>query len=107
MGYRVMDRLAKFQEFIAKKPNDPFPRYGLAMEYRNAGQLDDAQTQFEMLMEQFPDYLATYFMAGSTLVELGRKEDARLVFERGIEISRRQGNSKTRAELETALAELG
>lgn len=102
-----MDRLAKFQEFIAKRPDDPFPRYGLAMEHRNTAQLEDAQIQFSVLIERFPDYLPAYFMAGTTLVELGRKEEARSVFQCGIEISRRQGNGKTLAELEAALAELG
>ena len=32
-----MDRIATFKSFIARSPTDPFPRYGLAMDYASAG----------------------------------------------------------------------
>jgi hypothetical protein len=34
-----MDRLAMLQQFVAKRPDDPFARYGLAMELKKRGLL--------------------------------------------------------------------
>jgi predicted Zn-dependent protease len=100
-----MDRIATFKSFIARTPGDPFPRYGLAMEHRSRGDLAAAWTAFSELLEQFPDYVATYLMAGGTLIALGRRDDAADVYRRGIEVATRKGDDHARGELETALHE--
>jgi predicted Zn-dependent protease len=100
-----MDRIETFKTFIARTPTDPFPRYGLAMEYKGSGRLDEAWVTFQELIESFPDYVATYLMAGGTLVALGRTPEAAEIFRKGIEVAGRRGDSHARKELETALAE--
>lgn len=100
-----MDRIATFKTFIARTPQDPFPRYGLAMEYKGRGELAEAWTQFHELIEKFPDYVATYLMAGQTLVGLGQKAEALDVMRRGVEVATRKGDSHARRELEAAIAE--
>ena len=102
-----MDRIATFQSFISRSPTDPFPRYGLAMEYKGAGRLDDAWAAFQELVEKFPDYVPTYLMAGGTLEALGRPEEAAAIYRTGIEVAGRRGDLHARKELETALAALG
>lgn len=101
-----MDRIATFKSFIARSPDDPFPRYGLAMEHRTRGDLAGAWTAFSDLLDNFPDYVPTYLMAGGTLVGLGRKDEATAVYRRGIEVATRKGDSHARGELESALNEL-
>jgi Tfp pilus assembly protein PilF len=101
-----MDRIATFKSFISRAPSDPFPRYGLAMEYKGSGKLADAWTAFEELMTSFPDYVPTYLMAGGTLVSLGRSGEARDVFQKGIEVAGKRGDLHAKKELESALAEL-
>ena len=101
-----MDRLETFRSFIARSPSDPFPRYGLAMELKTRGDLDGAQTAFAELVEQFPDYVPTYLMAGGTLVALGRKSEAADVYRRGIEVASQRGDQHARRELESALADV-
>ena len=100
-----MDRIATFKSFIARAPGDPFPRYGLAMEYRSRGDLPTAWTAFSELLEQFPDYVPTYLMAGGTLSALGRRDEAADVYRRGIEVATRRGDAHARGELEAALNE--
>jgi tetratricopeptide (TPR) repeat protein len=102
-----MDRIATFKSFIARSPADPFPRYGLAMELRSRGELAEAWTAFSDLLDNFPDYVPTYLMAGGTLVGLDRKDEAAAIYRRGIETAGRKGDSHARGELETALQELG
>ena len=100
-----MDRIATFQSFIARAPGDPFPRYGLAMEYRTRGDLAAAWTAFSELLDRFPDYLPTYLMAGGTLSALGRRNEATDVYRRGIEVATRKDDPHARGELEAALNE--
>jgi tetratricopeptide (TPR) repeat protein len=101
-----MDRIATFQSFIARAPADPFPRYGLAREYKTRGDLAAAWTAFSELVDQFPDYVPTYLMAGGTLSALGRRDEAADIYRRGIEVATRRGDPHARGELEAALNEI-
>jgi tetratricopeptide (TPR) repeat protein len=101
-----MDRIATFESFIARSPDDPFPRYGLAMELKGRGRVDDAVREFATLMERFPDYVPTYLMAGTTLAELGRHAEARDAMTRGLAAAQNKGDRHAASELESALAAL-
>jgi tetratricopeptide (TPR) repeat protein len=101
-----MDRIATFKSFIQRSPTDPFPRYGLAMEHRGRGDLDQAWAAFQELLEKFPDYVPTYLMAGGTLAALGRRDEAADVYRRGLEAAAKKGDAHAAGELESALAEL-
>jgi tetratricopeptide (TPR) repeat protein len=102
----VMDRIATFKTFIERTPRDPFPRYGLAMEHKTRGELDQAWAAFQILLEQFSDYVPTYLMAGGTLAALGRQAEAIDVYRRGVAVAAQRGDQHARRELEAALAEL-
>ena len=100
------DRISTFKIHIAQTPDDPFPRYALAMEYRSLGQLDKAKLVFRDLVNQFPDYVPTYLMYGSTLVELGDKDTALTMFTQGIEVAGRKRDAHAKNELQDALEHL-
>ena len=101
-----MSRIEALLGFIKQNAQDPFPRYALAMEYKNGGRLDEARAAFDELMTVHPDYTASYLHAGNTFVALGLRDDARAVYQRGIEACARRGDAHTRGELEGALASL-
>jgi len=101
-----MDRITTFKTFIARTPGDPFPRYGLAMEYKGRGELAQAWTVFSELLEQFSGYVATYLMAGNTLAALNRHSEAADVYRRGVDVAAKANDSHARGELESALAEI-
>ena len=101
-----MDRLETFRTFIARAPGDPFPRYGLAMELKTAGDLDGARAAFAELLEAFPDYVPTYLMAGGLARERGTHDEAVEIYRTGIEVATRRGDQHARRELESALAEI-
>jgi predicted Zn-dependent protease len=91
-------------ELVAAGSTDPFHHYALANEYRREHQIEEAWRVFEGLRASHPDYLPMYMMAGLLLVEMGRADQARDWFSAGVEIARRQGDSKTARELADALA---
>jgi Tfp pilus assembly protein PilF len=96
-------RLDTLKNLSAQNPQDSFLRYGLAMEYRNSGDLEAALREFQTLMDAAPDYCATYFHAGQTLERMGRREDAREVYQKGIEATTQKGDLHARGELQGAL----
>jgi tetratricopeptide (TPR) repeat protein len=102
-----VSRLDTLLKFIAQSPQDPFPRYALAMEHKNAGRLQDARVAFESLIAICPEYTASYLHAGNTLLALGDKTAAADVYRRGIDVCARRGDAHARGEIEGALAALG
>lgn len=100
-------RLELLKDMVAQRPNDSFLRYGLAMEYRNSGDLEAAMHEFQSLMAADPDYAAAYFHAGQTLERLGKLDEAREIYRKGIEVTSRKGDQHARSELEGALDLLG
>lgn len=88
-------------------PVDSFARYGLAMEYSNAGELETALAEFATLLKNTPDYTAGYFMAAQTLVKAARVDDAKTMLVDGIASAKKTGNGHALSEMEAMLEELG
>jgi tetratricopeptide (TPR) repeat protein len=91
------------KNMLAQNPRDSFARYGLAMEYVMNGELEEAVAEFRNLLDYNPDYAAAYFHGGQALEKLGRVEDAREMYKKGIETTSRTGDQHTRSELQGAL----
>ena len=91
------------QSMVAQNPRDSFARYGLAMEHANQGNLEQAAAEYRTLLEHNADYAAAYFHGGQTLEKLGRIDDAREMYQKGIEVTTRTGDQHTKSELQAAL----
>jgi predicted Zn-dependent protease len=102
-----MDRIAMLNEILAQNANDAFARYGLAMEYSNAGEVERAMEEFSKLLSAHPDYTAGYFMAAQTLAKAERNDEAKKMLADGIASAQRTGNAHAQSEMEAMLEELG
>ena len=100
-------RADMLKEFLAQNPNDAFARYGLAMEYSNAGDVEGALREFGALLNANPDYTAGYFMAAQTLARAGRNDEAKTRLREGIASAERTGNQHAKSEMSAMLEELG
>jgi len=100
-------RLEFLRETLAAKPDDTFARYALALELSNSERAEDAWAHFEYLLSRQPEYSATYYQAGTFLARQGRRDEARKILARGIEVTGQQGNLHAQSELQKALDELG
>ncbi len=98
------NRLEILRQMIAQDPKNAFARYGLAMEYSKAGQLDEAVSEFKTLLENDQSYVAAYYHGGQALEKLGLIDDARELYEKGIAACQRTGDAHTRSEIEAALS---
>ncbi len=100
------DRLAVLEMMVSKAPNDPFPYYCLAQEYRTRGRSDEAVAAFDNLRARFAGYVPQYLMAAQLLNELKRFADARACLEAGIAAARAGRDTHALGELEGMLATL-
>jgi tetratricopeptide (TPR) repeat protein len=88
---------------LAQNPADAFARYGLAMEFVKSGEFADAAAEFRTLLEHNPNYAAAYFHGGQVLEKLGDVEQARALYEKGVEVTARTGDQHAKSELQAAL----
>jgi len=101
------NRLDVLRQLVERNPKDSFALYGLAMEHAQREEYDQALEHFRKLCEVNPNYSYAYFHGGRVLTKLGRIEEARQWYERGIEVTTRSGDLHAKGELKAALAELG
>jgi tetratricopeptide (TPR) repeat protein len=101
-----MNRIASLSEILTLNPEDSFARYGLAMEYSRAGQIEEALGEFKTLTEKNPDYAPAYFMAAQTLATASRTDEAKRWLVDGISAARRTGNAHAQSEMTAMLEEL-
>ena len=92
-----MNRIEALKAMVAQNPTDAFARYGLAMELIKGGELANGIAEFRALLEHNPNYAAAYFHGGQALEKIGDVEQARELYEKGIEVTSRTGDGHTLA----------
>ncbi|MFT4737655.1 MAG: tetratricopeptide (TPR) repeat protein [Cyclobacteriaceae bacterium] len=96
------NRIKMLENYRIEDPNDPFPIYGLALEFIASNPLQSLGL-FEELLEKFPSYTATYYHAADLYVDLERYEEAKRTYKQGIDILQGLGtDQKALAELQNA-----
>jgi len=99
-------RMNQIKLFLKDSPNDAFLNYALAIEYLGINETDSAKSIFFKLMNDYPDYSATYYHYGKQILKEGNAEMAKDIFERGIKIATKNKELHAAAELRSALNEL-
>ena len=106
MSEQKKTRRQMLEEFVSKKPDDPFSRYGLAMECMNSGDPTAADQHFRALLQSNAEYVPAYLMYAQLLVRESRPAEARAVLSSGIAAADKKGDQHARSEMETLLLEL-
>ena len=96
-----MNRLEYLLQLHKEQPNDPFLLYGIALEYKKIDS-DETSIYLNLLLQSFPDYLATYYQAAEYFAERGFYEKALEIYDRGIVLAMFLNEVKTLAELKNA-----
>jgi Flp pilus assembly protein TadD len=96
-------RKQQIEEMLVEDPNDPFLRYGLAMEHVSGGQDEEAVRCFQGLLQVAPDYVPAYMQAGKVLARLNREDEARALYRAGIAMARQKGDEHAAGEMEEFL----
>ena len=100
------ERIEQIKTFLKDTPNDPFLSYALATEYVSLGQDTSALKLFLMLVNEQPEYYATYYYLGKLYERIGEDLLAESIYKQGIAITKRLNQRHAQGELQGAFEEL-
>jgi tetratricopeptide (TPR) repeat protein len=98
-----MDRKEFIKNEIKQDPTDPFNYYLLAIELIKERAIKEALEQFELIISDFPDYVATYYTYANVLLEDDQDERAEKIIQKGILMAEKKGAAKALKELKQLL----
>ena len=98
------DRINYFERMLADNPDNPTGLLALANEYGKAGRDEDEAAVLQRYVAAHQDDEGNaYARLGEVLARLGRKDEARAAYERGIGQSEKFGHSGMADDLRLAL----
>lgn len=100
------ERIKKLKEFLQSNPKDNFLNYALAQEYIGMGKVELAKPILNKLIEESPQYIASYYHYGKLLQQEEKTDDAVKIFEKGISIGKEIKDLHAVKELNDALNEI-
>jgi Tfp pilus assembly protein PilF len=103
----MSDRMRQLRQMLQRQPDDPFLLYGMAMEYKKAGDAAAALDYLARVTHKDPNYCYAYYQRGLVHESQGETEAALKSYREGIEAADRAGDAHARGELEAALEMLG
>ena len=98
-----MNRIEQLEAFLLESPSDPFLHYALTMEFLKLNDKDRVLSGFENLLQQFPDYVGSYYHYGKFLESEGELTKAEEVYKQGIVVATKVRNMHAKGELMGAL----
>jgi tetratricopeptide (TPR) repeat protein len=99
----VNERIAALQKMAESRPDDPRPRFGLALEYEKAGAWEEAARELRAYLACADDEGNAYGRLGHALRQLGREDEAKEAYRQGIEAAYRHGHPTMAGEFEQVL----
>jgi len=96
-------RMEALRKMAAARPDDPRPRFGLALEHEKAAQWEDAARELREYLARTSDEGNAYGRLGHALRQLGREEEAKEAYRQGIEAAYRHGHPTMAGEFEAVL----
>ncbi len=100
------DRIDYFERMLAENPDNPTGLLALANEYGKAGRDGDEAAVLQRYVATHEDEGNAYARLGEVLARLGRKDEARAAYERGIGQSEKFGHSGMADDLRLAVIQL-
>ena len=92
---------------LARRPDDPRFRYGLAVEYLNVGRLADGIRELQAYLASSDDEGNGWGRLGGALLDSGARDEARAAYERAVEQAHRHGHPTMATEYEELLESWG
>ncbi len=101
-----ISRIEPLEALVAKEPGNSLAHYMLANEYLKVGRHERALQELEVYFGMVDDEGAGYRMAATANLVLGRREEAREAYRRGIEAAERHHHPGMASEFREALEDM-
>src|SRR5918998_1872499 len=98
------DRINYFERMLADNPDNPTGLLALANEYQKVERFEDEAAVLDRYVASHPDDEGNaYARLGDVLSRLGRKDEARAAYEKGIGQAEKHGHTGMAEDLRLAL----
>jgi Flp pilus assembly protein TadD len=97
------DRITALQRMLERSPDDPRAHFGLALEHEKQGDWAEAAARLQRYLEIADDEGNAWGRLGHALRQLGRDDEARAAYRRGIAAAQAHGHPSMAAEFEEVL----
>lgn len=101
------NRIEYFERMVAENPDNPTGLLALANEYGKAERFEDEAATLERYVAKHEDEGNAHGRLGEVLWRLGRQDEAREAYERGVRQAEKHGHSGMAEDLRGALAQTG
>ncbi len=88
----MTNRIEVFKQMLTSDPNNTMVMFGLAKEYEKLGQTSEVITLLESYIAQAGDEGDAYGMLAKAYEQIGERERAKAIYEKGIEVSNAHGH---------------
>ena len=91
-------RIESLQQMLEKQPDDPRLLFGLALEYEKASHWEAVVEHLERYLQHADDEGNAWGRLGDALRHLGRDDEARAAYRKGVEAASLHGHPTMAAE---------
>ena len=100
-------RRLMLEKSLAEDPNDPFLRYGLALQCLREGDVEEGRQRLRALIADDPEgQVAAYQQLGQSYAESGEVQPARAILQAGVAKAQSAGNWHAAGEMDQLIASL-
>ncbi len=100
------DRINYFERMLADNPDNPTGLLALANEYRKVERYEDEAAVLDRYVSSHDDEGNAWARLGEVLRRLGREDEARAAYERGVQQAEKYGHTGMAEDLRLAIVEL-
>jgi predicted Zn-dependent protease len=100
----MTNRIELFKQMLASDPRNTSVLFGLAKEYEKAGRDEELIETLNSYLENVDDEGNAFGMLAGAYERLGKRDQAREAYERGIETAQRHGHPGMAEEYRMTLA---
>ena len=101
-----MDPAERFEALLASGKDGALLRFGLGMQYLNAGDAARAVPHLRRAVEQDPAYSAAWKLLGRALAQTGANDEAMVAYRSGIAAAEKRGDKQAAKEMTVFLRRL-
>jgi predicted Zn-dependent protease len=102
----MSSRVDIFKQMLESDPQNTTIRYGLANEYLKAEKFEEAIEELKFYLEHADDQGAAYGMLARAYEKIGKSDEARKSYEKGIEVALAHSHPSMAEEFRQTLSEM-
>src|SRR5437588_3336446 len=104
---QLQERIAQFRKMPSDDPDNELGHFRLGQLLMEDGQFEEAVQSFRRTLELSPQFSKVFQLLGSSLIKLGRRDDAVKVLRDGFAVADERGDNIPRDEMVKLLVGVG